>query len=114
MRKLWLRYLALLDDELNTRIFDNFKNLVLCALLFAAGTDALRTDHRFFLSVTAGHFAEWGLIAVSAALMLLNISDGIRRLAKLRYHLVFQALIVLVYVLIAARVVEMVWSFRAE
>lgn len=45
--------------------------------------------------------------------MLLNVSDGIRRLAQLRYHLVFQLLIVLVYILISARVVEMVWSYRA-
>jgi hypothetical protein len=103
MRKIWLRYLALLDQDLNTRIFDNFKNLVLCALLFAAGTNALHIGHRYFLSLTATNFAGWGLIAVSALLMMLNVSDGIRRLGKLRYHL-----------LISERVVEIVWNFRAE
>jgi hypothetical protein len=114
MRKIWLRYLALLDQDLNTRIFDNFKNLVLCALLFAAGTNALHIGHRYFLSLTATNFAGWGLIAVSALLMMLNVSDGIRRLGKLRYHLFFQTLIVLVYLLISERVVEIVWNFRAE
>lgn len=113
MRKIWNRYLELLDQDLNTRIFDNFKNLVLCALLFAAGTDALRGEHALFMSVAAFSVAGWGLIALSAALMLLNMCDGIRRLSKLRYHLALQILIVLVYVIICERVVEMVWNFRS-
>lgn len=113
MRKYWTRYLDLLDNDLNTRIFDSFKNMVLCALLFAAGTNAVQTDHRVFLSLTAVNLAGWGIIAVSALLMLLNISDGIRRLGKLRYHLIFQVLIILIYLIVSERVVEIVWSFRA-
>ncbi len=113
MKKYWARYLDLLDNDLNTRIFDSFKNMVLCALLFAAGTHAVQTDHRVFLSLTALNLAGWGIIAVSAALMVLNMSDGIRRLGKLRYHLVLQILIVVIYLVISERVVEIVWSFRA-
>ncbi|WP_269836005.1 hypothetical protein [Pseudomonas haemolytica] len=44
----------------------------------------------------------------------MNISDGIRRLAKLRYHLVLQLLLILAYVVIAERVVEIVWVLRAH
>jgi hypothetical protein len=113
LKKYWARYLDLLDNDLNTRIFDSFKNMVLCALLFAAGTNAVQTDHRVFLSLTALNLAGWGIIAVSAALMVLNMSDGIRRLGKLRYHLVLQILIIVIYLVISERVVEIVWSFRA-
>ena len=113
MQKLWRRYSQLLDKDLNAKIFDNFKNMVLCALLYAAGTNALHRDHKLIMSITATNLAGWGVITISGLLMLLNVSDGIRRLAQLRYHLVFQLLIVLIYILISARVVEMVWSFRA-
>ena len=113
MRKIWNRYLELLDQDLNTRIFDNFKNLVLCALLFAAGTDALRRDHHLFMSIAASSLAGWGLITLSAGLLFLNMCDGIRRLSKLRYHLALQILIVLLYVIICERVVDMVWNFRS-
>lgn len=113
LKKYWTRYLNLLDNDLNTRVFDSFKNMVLCALLFAAGTNAIQTDHRVFFSPIATNVAGWGIIAVSAALMILNISDGVRRLGKLRYHLVLQILIVLFYVVISVRVIEIVWSFRA-
>lgn len=55
-----------------------------------------------------------GLIILSALLTVLNISDGIRRLAKLRYHLALQLLLILVYLVIAERVVEIMWGFRAH
>jgi len=35
-------------------------------------------------------------------------------LAKLRYHLALQLLLILVYLVVAERVVEIVWGFRAH
>ncbi|KRP71495.1 hypothetical protein YA0871_05025 [Pseudomonas paralactis] len=114
MRSLWTRYLALLENDLSTQIFDNVKNLLVCALLFAAGTDTLMGRRELFIGVFASNIAGWGLIILSTLLMLLNVSDGIRRLAKLPYHLALQVLLILVYVVIAERVVEIVWGFRAH
>ncbi|MCB2255994.1 hypothetical protein KTQ74_29170 [Pseudomonas chlororaphis] len=114
MRKLWQKYLELLDGDLNTRVFDNFKNLLVCALLFAAGTNALHGDHHLFMGLLGSSLTGWGLIAVSALLMLLNVSDGLRRLAKLRYHTALQIGLFLVYLILAVRVVEIVWNFRAD
>ncbi|SDU82741.1 hypothetical protein SAMN05216202_0177 [Pseudomonas mucidolens] len=113
MHKLWKRYVQLLDNDLCTKVFDNVKNLLVCALLFAAGTGALRGNYELFLGVLASNLAGWSLIIVSTLLMLLNISDGIRKLARLRYHLLLQILLFLIYALIAGRVVEIVWSFRS-
>ena len=113
MQKLWMRYLELLESDLSTQIFDNVKNLLVCALLFAAGTDVLRGKHDPFMGLWGYSLAGWGLIALSTMLMVLNVSDGIRRLAKLRYHLLLQLSLILAYALIAARVVEIVWGFRS-
>ncbi|AMS14395.1 MULTISPECIES: hypothetical protein [Pseudomonas] len=114
MRKLWRKYLDLLDGDLNTRVFDNVKNLLVCALLFAAGTNALHSDHHLFLGLFGSSLTGWGLIGVSALLMLLNVSDGLRRLARLPYHRLLQVALFLVYLVLAVRVVEIVWNFRAE
>ncbi|AVO57123.1 hypothetical protein [Pseudomonas chlororaphis] len=114
MRKLWRKYLELLDGDLNTRVFDNFKNLLVCALLFAAGTNALHSEQYVFMGLFGSSLTGWGLITVSALLMLLNVSDGLRRLAKLPYHRVLQVALFLLYLVLAVRVVEIVWSFRAE
>ena len=114
MRTLWKRYMALLENDLSTQIFDNVKNLLVCALLFAAGTNTLLGQRDLFIGVFASSVAGWGLIILSTLLMLLNISDGIRRLAKFRYHLALQLLLILAYVVIAERVVEIVWVLRAH
>ncbi|MCK6188302.1 MULTISPECIES: hypothetical protein [unclassified Pseudomonas] len=114
MHTFWKRYLALLENDLSTQIFDNVKNLLVCALLFAAGTNALLGQQVLFVGVFASGVAGWGLIVLSAVLMLLNVSDGIRRLAKLRYHLALQLLLILIYLVVAERVVEIVWGFRAH
>ena len=114
MQKLWKQYQALLAKDLSTQIFDNVKNLVVCALLFAAGTEALRGTHDLFLGILASSMAGWGLIGISSVLLVLNVSDGIRRLAVLRDHVFFQLLLIVAYVVIAVRVVEIVWSFRSN
>jgi hypothetical protein len=112
MRNLWSKYLAMLDADLSAKIFDNIKNLLVCALLFAAGTDALRGDHQLFMGLWGSTLAGWGLIIVSALLLLLNICDTLHRLAKLRHHVVLQIILFLLYLILAVRVVEIVWSFR--
>lgn len=114
MRKIWRRYLDLLDHDLNTKVFDNVKNLLVCALLFAAGSNALNGNQQIFLGLWGSQLTGLGLIVVSAVLMLMNISDGLHRLAKLRYHVLLQLFFCLLYLVIAVRVVEMVWGFRAD
>lgn len=113
MRHIWKRYLELLELDLSSQIFDNIKNLVVCALLFAAGTSALRGKHDLFIGVLVSGMAGWGLIALSTILLVLNISDGVRRLAKLRFPLFLQLSLIAAYVLIAERLVELVWGFRS-
>lgn len=112
MRRLWNAYLHSLDQDLSTKIFDNLKNLVVCALLFAAGSNALHSDQTVFLGMFPSTTTGWGLIVLSSLLTVLNISDGVRRLSQLKYHIVLQVLMVVLYVVIAARVVEIVWNFR--
>ncbi|MBM7062962.1 hypothetical protein JQX08_19775 [Pseudomonas sp. UL073] len=113
MLKLWRKYLELLDAELSAKIFDNLKNLLVIALLFAAGAESLHGDHRIFLGLFVSNLTGWGVIAVSALLLALNMSDGLHRLAKLRYHTALQVLLFLLYLIVALRVVEIVWSYRA-
>ncbi|GGP18921.1 hypothetical protein [Silvimonas iriomotensis] len=105
--------MQMLEQDVCTRVFDNVKNLLVCSLLFAAGTDALRGHHQLLLGMAASSVLGGGLIAVSTVLMFLNVSDGIRRLAKLRHHLLLQILLCAAYLIIAERLVEIVWGFRS-
>lgn len=110
----WLaRFNRLLDQGLNKEVFDNLRNLLMCALLLAAGTEAVRTKTQLLLDVFSTLVAGWGLILLASVLMLLNMFDGLRKLARTRHHLGLQVLLCLIYVVVAVRVVEIVWNFRA-
>ncbi|MNO02123.1 hypothetical protein D3C81_2224360 [compost metagenome] len=51
---------------------------------------------------------------MSALLLLLNVSDTLHRLAKLPYHTALQVALCLLYLVLASRVVEIIWNFRAH
>jgi hypothetical protein len=113
MKKLWKQYLALLEKDLSAKVFDNVKNLLVCALLFAAGTSALRGEHPVLLGLLGSQVAGWSLIAISAVLLFLNISDGLHRVARQRYHVVILVVLWVFYLVVAVRIVEIVWNFRS-
>ena len=100
-------------DEVGTKyIFDHVRNYVICALLLAIGTTELRQpEHEFFGLIPPG-YAGIGVIAVAIALICLNLYDGIRRISKSRYHVLLITLLVLAYLFISIRVIEMAWDFR--
>ena len=110
LKKLWSQ----LDEGVIKNVFDNLRNFLVCALLFGAGSNALHGDSRLFLGLIASHLAGWGLICLAAFLMLLNICDGLKKLSKLRYHTAVQVLVCLFYIILAARLVELVWNFRSS
>jgi hypothetical protein len=51
---------------------------------------------------------------ISGLLLFMNICDGLRKLALLRYHLILQVLLCMLYIVVAVRIVEMVWGFRTQ
>jgi hypothetical protein len=112
MRALLTTFGRLLDQGFSKEVFDNLRNLLMCALLLAAGTDALHSVSPLFLGLFGYWIAGWGLIALAVVLMLLNMCDGLRKLAKTRYHLSLQIVLCLLYVVMAFRIVEIVWNFR--
>jgi hypothetical protein len=103
----------LLENDVTKTIFDNIRNFLYCALFLAMGTQAIVTP-----SSTIG-FYEIGvvtsgliLIVVSLILMALNILDGIHKLSKVGIHTIAYPFIILIYILVAIRVVIFAWGYR--
>lgn len=110
LKKLWSQ----LDEGVIKDVFDNLRNFLVCALLFAAGNNALYNDSRLFLGVLIFHLAGWGLICLATILMLLNICDGLKKLSRLRYHTALQVLVCLFYIILSIRLVELIWNYRSS
>jgi hypothetical protein len=58
------------------------------------------------------HTAGILIIVIAITLMILNLGDGIRMVWRLKFHLILSLLLVLTYILIAARIVMLAWDFR--
>jgi hypothetical protein len=94
-------------------IFAHGRNLVTATLIVAAGMhvtspDAVSRAWGILNLQVAGYtVAAFGLL-----LLVLNLIDGLHKLAKARRHVLLQALLMIAYLLISVRVAQLVIAFR--
>jgi hypothetical protein len=101
-----------LDRGLIKQVFDHIRNYLICAFILAIGTTELRQQEREFFDLIPATYAGWGVISLAAMLISLNLYDGIRRISKSKYHFVFTIALILLYLFLSVRVIEMAWDFR--
>lgn len=103
-----------LDDGLTKAIFDHLRNYLMCTFLLAIGTYAFKQHSGMFLGTIPVKTTGVGIIAVGLGLILLNLYDGIRLLSRKKYPKVFTYLLIILYIFVSARIIEMSWDFRAD
>jgi len=102
-----------LEAGLSKAVFDHVRNFLMCTLLFAAGFYSLRHPPRLALTSWLAEYAGWTIIVMAVLLMLLNLADGIARIAGLKHKKTLIILLILLYVLISFRFLTMVVGFRS-
>jgi len=106
------RFNEALGRELTKPIFDHVRNYMIGAFILAIGTTELRRTEDQFFGLIPEKFAGLGVIGIAIFLICLNLYDGIRRISMSKYHVSLTVLLVLVYLFLSARIVEMAWDFR--
>lgn len=101
-----------LDKDVTKTIFDHLRNYLLAALVLSIGTHEVRQPEGIYLSFVPSTYTGIGVIILGCLLLGLNLYDGIRKLSQLEYHLALTWTLILLYVFISIRVVEMAWNFR--
>jgi hypothetical protein len=87
-------------------VFEHARNLVLCATLLGLGLAAReRSADLLGASVFQG-IIGWGVLAVAAALALLNLWVGVSRLKHWKHWKLWSLVLLAVYGIIAVRVME--------
>jgi hypothetical protein len=106
------RFNSALDRGVIKQIFDHVRNYMICAFILAVGTTELRqTESQFFDLIPPG-YAGSGVIFVASILICFNLYDGIRRISRSKYHISLTIGLVLTYLFLSVRVIEMAWDFR--
>jgi len=101
-----------LDREFSKAVFDHIRNFLMCAFLLAIGTNELREHTSILYGLVPGQYTGIGVIGAALILIVLNLYDGIRKISKTRYHLIFTIGLIAIYLFLSIRVVEMAWDFR--
>jgi hypothetical protein len=96
-------------------VFDHARNAVVATIIVAAG---LETARRMDLTDLQGVFnpllAGYLVAAVGCALIVLNFVDGLRRLARLRWHVTLQLALGAIYLLLSFRVIHLIIYMRTH
>jgi hypothetical protein len=96
-------------------IFRHVRNIVTSSFIMAAGVYAVKYQRSLDIwGVFNISSAGYGVAALGIVLFLLNLLDGMHQLAKFRWHVAFQVLLVIIYLMITIRVEQIVVSFRTS
>lgn len=95
-------------------IFEHVRNLLVCATLMALGLIARQRSEDLLGGSLLKGITGWGVIAVAAALALLNLQIGVDRLRSWKHWKLWSAVLLAGYVVIALRVLEVMTLLRVE
>ena len=103
-----------LQDGLSKKVFDHIRNYLMCALILALGTSEIKNHSSLLFGLISGQYSGIGVVGFSFVLIALNLYDGIRKLSRSRYHYVFTICLIILYIFLSLRVVEMAWNYRVN
>jgi hypothetical protein len=96
-------------------VFSHIRNLVISTLIMAAGADAIK--HALLMplyGILDFDMSGYGVAATGVALVILNLLDGLQKLARTKTPLTLRVLAILLYVLFSIRVAQLIVAFRTS
>jgi len=103
----------LFEDEGLAAVFQHARNVLTGSMMVAAGLYAARHPNLPAQpDVTAAPFAGYVVAGIGVVLLVLNLCDGLRRLARRRHSMLLRAAAIVVYVALTLRLAQVVVHFR--
>lgn len=112
--KYFKRFNTAMEDGLSKSVFEHLRNYLMCSLLLVVGLAEWERHTNLFFGLIPSNYSGAGIVGVSCILICLNLYDGIRKISKSKYHSLLILLLIIIYVLLSVRVIELAWSFRAS
>jgi hypothetical protein len=103
---------VLMSELMSKEIFDHIKNFFVCAFLLTIGLNELKQKTSLFFEFIPSLASGFGVIFIAIILFLINLNDGIRKIRKSKYHKILTLLLIIIYIFLSVRIVEMAWDFR--
>jgi hypothetical protein len=102
------------DKEGVREIFENLRNLVVCAVIIAAGLFEMDHPSGLVRWIDWNIALGWGMVAIGVDFTLLNLVMGLSHLSKLAFPKSSMLLLCLIYVIASLRLVTVMTAFRSS
>ena len=94
-------------------VFDHVRNLVLATLIIAAGVHAnVYAPDMPTLAIFELKSFGYGVAAVGLILAILNLLDGLHKLARTSTPILLRVLVIMLYLFFSVRVLQLIYLFR--
>ena len=114
-RTRWLAFHNRHIEPVSKGIFGHIEKMVIGTLIISAGAHVSSDEPSIALFGYLRHsLVGRGVMLFGIVLLLLNFIDGLYKLAKLEWHVAFQIAMSFCYVMLSARLIQLILAFRGE
>ena len=107
IRTRWLTFYAEHLEQASKEMFDHVEKMIVATLVISAGAHVSSTDPAILLFGYLRHsFIGRGVELFGIVLLFLNFLDGFYKLSKLNWHVAYQILMSIFYIVLSVRLVD--------
>jgi hypothetical protein len=104
----------LMEKGVINQIFAHFRNLSIAALIIAAGWHIGGKGNSQYLWLISTEISGYLVISIGIILFILNIVDGLYKLSKIKYSVMLDTVLIIIYIIISIRLVKILTDFRIK
>jgi len=113
LRIRWLAFYAANVEPLYKEIVSHIEKLIIGTLIVSAGAHVSSEEPAIQLFGYLRHsLVGRGVMLVGVVVLLLNFIDGLTKLAKVNWHVVWQIVMSLFYIAVSIRLIQLILAFR--
>lgn len=115
IRAKWLTFYADHVEPASKEMFGHVEKMIVATLVISAGAHVSSTDPAILLFGYLRHgLIGRGVELFGILLLVLNFLDGFYKLSKLNWHIAYQIVMSICYIVLSVRLVQLILAFRGE
>ena len=115
IRSKWLTFYAEHIGPASKEMFAYVEKMIVGTLIVSAGAHVSSNEPAIVLFGYLRHgLIGRGVMLFGVILLVLNFLDGLYKLARLDWHVAYQAVMTICYIALSVRLIQLILAFRAE
>jgi hypothetical protein len=115
IRTKWLTFYANHLEQVSKEVFSYVEKMIIGTLIVSAGAHVSSNEPAIILFGYLRHgLVGRGIELFGVVLLVLNFLDGLYKLTRQQWHVAYQIVITLGYIVLSVRLIQLILAFRGE